>query len=87
MRTASRQPAGLVSLKVCKSDPPVLQDFLAKRLSLSRRAAKAIIDGRSVWVNRKCVWMAGARLAVGDVVEIPSAAAGTSAMKSSAIFL
>lgn len=82
MRTASRQPAGLVSFKVCKSDPPVLQDFLARRLSLSRRAAKSIIDGRSVWVNRKCVWMAGARLAVGDVVEIPSAAAGTATRRT-----
>ena len=82
MRTASRQPAGLVSLKVCKSDPTILQDFLAKRLALSRRAAKSLIDSRSVWVNRRCVWIAGARLAALDTVEIPSRAAGVSAMRT-----
>ena len=82
MRTASRQPAGLVSLKVCKSDPPVLQDFLARRLSLSRRAAKSIIDGRSVWVNRRCVWIASARIAAGDTVEIPSSATGAQARRT-----
>lgn len=75
MRTASRHSAGLALLKVGKTDPSVLQDFLAKRLSLSRRAAKSIIDGRSVWVNRRCVWIAGAKLVAGDTVEIPSAAA------------
>ena len=75
MRRTGRQPSGLVSLKVGRSDPPVLQDFLAKRLSLSRRAAKSLIDSRSVWVNRRCVWMAGARLAASDTVEIPSDAA------------
>ena len=84
MRTTSRHPAGLVSLKVCKSDPTILQDFLAKRLALSRRAAKSLIDSRSVWVNRRCVWMAGARLAALDTVEIPSrASAGRTARRPS----
>ena len=50
-----------------------LQDFLAARLGLSRRAAKAIIDGRSVWVNRRCVWIAHHALKTGDAVEIPRA--------------
>ena len=27
-----------------------------------------MIDGRSVWVNRNCVWMAGYKLRVGDRV-------------------
>ena len=48
-----------------------LQDFLAARLGLSRRAAKAVIDGRSVWVNRRCVWIAHHPLKTGDAVEIP----------------
>ena len=30
-----------------------LQDFLAAWLGVSRRAAKAVIDGRSAWVNRR----------------------------------
>lgn len=51
-----------------------MQDFLASRLSLSKRGAKDIIDQRHVWVNRKCVWMARHFLKAGDVVE---AQAGT----------
>ena len=50
-----------------------LQDFLAARCAVSRRAAKAIIDGRSVWVNRKCVWIAHHTLHTGDMVEVPRA--------------
>ena len=53
-----------------------LQDFLSARCGLSRRAAKAIIDGRSVWVGRKCVWIAHHGLRTGDVVEIPRAVVG-----------
>lgn len=60
-------------LRVQSSDPRSLQDFLAKRLSLSRRAAKEILDQRRVWVNRSCVWMARAALRVGDVVELSKA--------------
>lgn len=48
-----------------------LQDFIAAWLGVSRRAAKAVIDGRSVWVNRRCVWIAHHTLKTGDVVEVP----------------
>lgn len=48
-----------------------LQDFLAARCGLSRRAAKAMIDGRSIWVNRKCVWIAHHSLRTGDTVDVP----------------
>ena len=48
-----------------------LQDFLAARLGVSKRAAKAAIDAKSVWVNRKCVWMARHTLENGDLVEVP----------------
>lgn len=54
-----------------------LQEFLAGRLSLSRRAAKELMDQRQVWVNRQCVWMAHHALKAGDVVE---AQAGTAAV-------
>jgi 23S rRNA pseudouridine1911/1915/1917 synthase len=50
-----------------------LQDFLSERFGLSRRAAKAVIDGRNVWVNRRCVWIAHHSLATGDLVELPRA--------------
>ncbi len=62
-------------MRVQSSDPCILQDFLAKRLSLSRRAAKEVIDQRRVWVNRACVWMARAALRPGDVVELSKALA------------
>ncbi len=48
-----------------------LQELISARCGLSRRAAKAIIDGRSVWVNRKCVWIAHHELRAGDVVDVP----------------
>ena len=72
MRKAPQHAAGLSSLTVNKPDPKILQDFLALKFSLSRRTAKAMIDGRSVWVNRKCVWIARFALRTGDLVEIPS---------------
>ena len=69
-----RVPGNIEQLLVGKpeNDKP-LQDFLAARCGLSRRAAKAIIDGRSVWVNRKCIWIARHVLHTGDTVEVPRA--------------
>ena len=72
MRKAPQHAAGISSLTVSKPDPKILQDFLALKFALSRRTAKAMIDGRSVWVNRKCVWIARFALRTGDTVEIPS---------------
>lgn len=48
-----------------------LQQFLSDRLGLSRRAAKAMLDGRNVWVNRRCIWITHHTLHTGDVVEFP----------------
>ena len=73
MRKAPQHAAGITSLTVNKPDPKVLQDFLSLKFALSRRGAKAVIDGRSVWVNRKCVWIARFALRTGDTVEVPSA--------------
>ena len=72
MRSAPRHSAGITALAVNKPDSKILQDFIASRFSFSRRTAKAVIDGRNVWVNRKCVWMARFKLTTGDVVEIPA---------------
>ncbi len=45
-----------------------LQDFLSNRLKVTKRAAKAMIDARVVWVNRKLVWIARHTLKPGDKV-------------------
>lgn len=67
-------PANIERLLAAKPENgKSLQDFLAQRCGLSRRAAKAIIDGRSVWVNRKCVWIAHHALRTGDTVDVPRA--------------
>ncbi len=73
MRRAPKHAAGITSLTVSKNDAKFLQDFLAARFNLSRRTAKAMIDGRNVWVNRTCVWIARYSLNTGDTVEIPEA--------------
>ena len=72
-RRAPQHAAGIAALAVNKADAKFLQDFLAQKYSLSRRAAKAMIDGRGVWVNRKCVWIARYALKTGDLVEVPTA--------------
>ncbi len=72
MRRAPLHSAGITSLAVNKTDPKFLQDFLALKFNLSRRTAKAMIDGRNVWVNRSCVWIARFALNTGDVVEVPA---------------
>ncbi len=74
MRAAPKFAANVEVLVVNRPDAgKPLQDFLAARLGLSRRAAKAVIDGRSVWVNRRCIWIAHHALKTGDAVEIPKA--------------
>jgi RluA family pseudouridine synthase len=47
-----------------------LLDFLAARLSLSRRGAKALLDARNVFVNRERIWMARHALRAGDRVTV-----------------
>ena len=75
--SSPRTAAFLNALTVGRPDSgKSLLDYLATRLGLSRRAAKAIIDGRSVWVNRRCVWIAHHALKTGDVVEVPKGLGG-----------
>lgn len=69
---AEKGPVGaILKWTVGKTDAVGLQDFLASRLELTRRAAKGLIDARQVWVNRRCVWMARYALKPGDTVEAP----------------
>ena len=71
---APRFAANIETLTVGRADAgAALQDCLCAHFGLSRRTAKAVIDGRSVWVNRRCVWIARHVLHVGDTVEIPRA--------------
>ncbi len=49
-------------------DNRTLQEFLADRLRVSKRQAKAMLDARVVWVNRKLTWMATHTLRAGDWV-------------------
>ena len=48
--------------------------FLARRASLSRKKAKALLDSRNVLVNRRRVWMARHSLAAGDIVTLSAGA-------------
>lgn len=84
VRRPPRHAAGICSLVVGRDEPHLLQDFLAARLGLSRRTAKAAIDGRSVWVDRKCVWMARYRLETGSKVELPEKVVKAARRQSSA---
>lgn len=72
MRQAPRHSAGIVTFTVGKNDPKILQDFIAAKLAVSRRMAKAVIDGRETWVNRSCIWIARHSLTTGDVIDIPA---------------
>lgn len=73
VRAAPKFSTGMETLVAGRDDPHLLQDFLSRRFGLSRRGAKAVIDGRSVWVNRKCVWIARFKIKTGDKIEIPAA--------------
>lgn len=63
--------SGIKTLVVPRSEKESsLQDFLATRLNLSKRAAKNLLDNKKVWVNRHSVWMAHHALHPGDTIEI-----------------
>lgn len=88
MRAGSTEPrfaANVEALTVKRSDTTTLQDFLAKRFGLSRRAAKAMLDARSVWVNRRCVWIAHHTLKIGDIVEVPRSVSGAARRQSGGV--
>ena len=62
---------GKKSLRVSKSDEgDVLVRFLARKLDISGKKAKGLLDQRAVFVNSRRVWMARHRLRPGDSVEV-----------------
>ena len=73
MKEKSPAVMAFVVSKVESGQP--LQVFLSHKLSLSKRAAKNLLDNKTVWVNRRCVWMAHHLLRQGDTVEVPAASA------------
>ncbi len=54
----------------CEKDYITLREFLARRLSISRRAVKRFIDRGWVFVNEVRIFKANHRLSVGDKVEV-----------------
>ncbi|OQA26026.1 MAG: Ribosomal large subunit pseudouridine synthase D [Verrucomicrobia bacterium ADurb.Bin345] len=52
----------------------LLIEYLAARLSLSRKKAKQLLDQRAVFVNQRRIWMAKHVLRRGDNVEVGAAA-------------
>ncbi|NIP97348.1 MAG: hypothetical protein GWO24_29495, partial [Akkermansiaceae bacterium] len=60
-------------LTVEAAEAGALLDFLARRLDLSRRKAKELLDSRSVLVNDRRVWMARHEVRRDDRVTVPSA--------------
>jgi len=69
-----KKESAINALVVSKLDAKsTLQEFVAVKLSVSKRAAKTLLDDRKVWVNRRCVWMAHHALRQGDTVEIAAA--------------
>ena len=67
--TPDRAPAKPKIAIVTRDEEGIsLQDFLAARLRTTKRAAKAMLDARVVWVNRKLVWIARHALKPGDKV-------------------
>jgi 23S rRNA pseudouridine1911/1915/1917 synthase len=47
-----------------------LQEFVARQLKISRKAAKNLMDRRNVFVNNTRIWMARHNVATGDVITI-----------------
>ena len=69
-----RKEPAITTYVVSKLDAErTLQEFIAAKLSVSKRAAKNLMDDRKVWVNRRCVWMAHHTLRQGDTIEISAA--------------
>ncbi len=68
-----------------KEQGETLVDFLARRTSVSKKAAKRWLDAEAVRVNNKCVWMAKHALEAEDVVEVVSTSGDAADVKNSAL--
>ncbi len=56
--------------RVSADDSGPLVDYLALKLEISKKRAKALLDARLVFLNGKRTWMAQARVLGGDVIEV-----------------
>ena len=76
MKRPAPHPPALRRLPPVRRNGTPLLDHLAECLALSRRAAKALLDERLVFVNGRRIWMAKHLLQTRDVVEtLPGAGA------------
>ncbi|OOP57193.1 MAG: hypothetical protein AYP45_04825 [Candidatus Brocadia carolinensis] len=55
-----------------------LLNFIAGKLSLSKKKAKQLLDHRRVFVNKKRIWIASYQLKEGDFIEIHEEETGSS---------
>ncbi|MDN3515442.1 MAG: RluA family pseudouridine synthase [Candidatus Brocadia sp.] len=53
-----------------EDDVHALLHFIARKLTLSKKKAKQLLDERLVFVNKKRVWIASYQLHKGDLIEI-----------------
>lgn len=83
MRGRQENRRGANVLVVRRDDAKLLQEFLSARLGISRRAAKAAIDERRVWVDGNCVWMARHALRTGSEVRVQGETAPAAAKAAS----
>ena len=70
MKKRPPAPPSLRRLPPVRRNGTPLLDHLADSLSLSRRAAKSLLDDRLVFVNGRRIWMAKHLLQTRDTVEI-----------------
>ncbi len=70
MKRHAPTPPALRRLPPVRRNGTPLLDHLAECLSLSRRAAKALLDDRLVFVNGRRIWMAKHLLQIRDAVEL-----------------
>lgn len=82
MAHTKRRPAA-PEWQVGKNEAGIaLVDFIAARMSASKRAAKQHIDAKAVRVNGKNIWMARHALKPGDVVAVLSKVKSPTAISS-----
>ncbi len=83
-RPPSKTPALRRLPPVPRNGTPLL-DHLADALSLSRRAAKTLLDDRMVFVNGRRIWMAKHLLQTRDTIELLPDAVAPQAQKDSPV--
>jgi RluA family pseudouridine synthase len=75
---ARKEPRGeLITKTVSRGWSGTLVQYLAEQLSISKKKAKALIDGKNVFLNGRRVWIASYELHGGEVIEIAHVAART----------